>query len=212
MAHISNLEQAAALDLEKWLQTLLEEAPAYAFSEKYKKFRIKLFDKMRGDKYHRFTKKATVFIIIAAIILSLAVATVAASVGKDFLLKHFKGYANVEISDSESGNDYVDSLTLNYIPDGFKRTQEDISDMGITYSYQKNGEWFDITKNSIKSGLTIDAGSKLEEFSIGLNKYLYSISDGVGTMMWNNGSYVYYITGTITRQEMIDISLHTDEK
>ena len=212
MAHISNLEQAAALDLEKWLQTLLEEAPAYAFSEKYKKFRIKLFDKMRGDKYHRFKKKATVFIIIAAIILSLAVATVAASVGKDFLLKHFKGYANVEISDSESGNDYVDSLTLNYIPDGFKRTQEDISDMGITYSYQKNGEWFDITKNSIKSGLTIDAGSKLEEFSIGLNKYLYSISDGVGTMMWNNGSYVYYITGTITRQEMIDISLHTDEK
>ena len=134
MAHISNLEQAVALDMEKWLQTLPEEAPAYAFSEKYKKFRVKLFDKMRGEKYHRFTKRATVAIIVAAILFAMAVATLAATVGKDFILKHFNGYAEVEVVDSENAV-IVNALSIGFVPDGFIKVDEFVSDATTTYSY-----------------------------------------------------------------------------
>ena len=134
MAHISNLEQATALDIEKWLQTLPEEAPEYKFSEKYNKFRVKLFDKMRGEKYHRFTKRATVAIIVAAIVFTLAVVTLAATLGKEFIIKHFNGFAEVSVSESDEVKGLTD-FSIAYIPQGFElsdKEKEQLKDLFIS--------------------------------------------------------------------------------
>ena len=206
MAHISNLEQATALDIEKWLQTLPEEAPAYAFSEKYKKFRVKLFDKMRGEKYHRFTKRATVAIIVAAILFAMAVATLAATLGKDFILKHFNGYSTFEISDSKENAEYVNGFVLNYIPDGFNKIDEDSSEMGITYSYKNGNFWFNISKSFLNSGggFSSENGIKTIEKN-GIN-YLILSEENSNTVMWNDGKYYYDMNGTLPKEELLKIA------
>ena len=205
MAHTSNLEQAAALDVEKWLQTLPEEAPAYAFSEKYNMFRVKLFDKMRGEKYHRFTKRATVAIIVAAILFAMAVATLAATVGKDFILKHFNGYAEVEVVDSENAVN-VDSLTIGYIPDGFIKSDEFISDSTTTYSYSESDKWFTVTKVKLDSGMTFDEENRIEKITINNVEYLYSYSSDANNFLWNNGQYSFNLIGNLDKDLLLKIA------
>ena len=198
-------EQAVALDNEKWLASLPEEAPAYAFSEKYKKFRVKLFDKMRGEKYHRFTKRATVAIIVAAILFAMAVATLAATVGKDFILKHFNGYAEVEVIDSENAVN-VDSLTIGYIPDGFIKTDEFISDSTTTYSYSESDKWFTVTKVKLDSGMTFDEENQIERITINNVEYLYSYSSDANNLLWNNGQYSFNLIGNLDKDQLLKIA------
>ena len=205
MAHIFNLEQAVALDVEKWLQALPEEAPEYKFSEKYNKFRVKLFDKMRGEKYHRFTKRATVAIIVAAILFAMAVATLAATVGKDFILKHFNGYAEVEVIDSENAVN-VDSLTIGYIPDGFIKSDEFISDSTTTYSYSKSDKWFTVTKVKLDSGMTFDEENRIEKITVNNVEYLYSYSSDANNFLWNNGRYSFNLIGNLDKDLLLKIA------
>ena len=205
MAHISNLEQAVALDMEKWLQTLPEEAPAYAFSEKYKKFRVKLFDKMRGEKYHRFTKRATVAIIVAAILFAMAVATLAATVGKDFILKHFNGYAEVEVVDSENAV-IVNALSIGFVPDGFIKVDEFVSDATTTYSYSKSDKWFTVTKVKLDSGMTFDEENRIEKITINNVEYLYSYSSDANNFLWNNGQYSFNLIGNLDKDLLLKIA------
>ena len=203
---MSNFEKAVALDVEKWTASLPDEFPDFECSESYIKFRSKLIDKMRNDKYHRFTKKATIFIIVAAVLLSMTIVTLAATVGKDFIIQHFKGYAEVKVSDVENA-EKVNDFSVGYVPDGFVKTDEDISTMGITYSFAKEQLWFNITKNTLNSGLTIDEeNSASEELTVGNNKYLISYSEETITMMWNDGSYVYYLTGNLEKDKLIMIA------
>lgn len=202
---MTNFEQAAALDIEKWLQTLPEEAPEYKFSEKYNKFRVKLFDKMRGEKYHRFTKRATVAIIVAAILFAMAVATLAATVGKDFILKYFNGYAEVEVIDSENAVN-VDSLTIGYIPDGFIKTDEFISDSTTTYSYSESDKWFTVTKVKLDSGMTFDEENQIERITINNVEYLYSYSSDANNLLWNNGQYSFNLIGNLDKDQLLKIA------
>ena len=202
---MTNFEQAAALDIEKWLQTLPEEAPEYKFSEKYNKFRVKLFDKMRGEKYHRLTKRATVAIIVAAILFAMAVATLAATVGKDFILKHFNGYAEVEVVDPENA-DAVNNLTLDYVPNGFVKNSEDTSEFGYSYTQSKDNQWFSINKSKIDSLTLIDEDNKLEVIEIQNQKYYLSRSEESNAVMWNDGKYVFDITGNISVDELLLIA------
>ena len=202
---MTNFEQAAALDIEKWLQTLPEEAPEYKFSEKYNKFRVKLFDKMRGEKYHRLTKRATVAIIVAAILFAMAVATLAATVGKDFILKHFNGYAEVEVSDVENA-DYVNNFVLTYIPEGFDKTDEFVSSGIITYSYSNNDKWFDISKEEITADVGVDEEfGQVKEIEYKGKKFLLSEDESGRALIWNDGKYLYDINGNISLNEMLEI-------
>ena len=200
------IEKAVALDTQAWLNTLPREVPAYAFSAPYLKFIAKLTDKMRGDKYHRFTKKATAVVIIAAILLSISIVALAATVGKDFILKHFNGYAQVEVSDVEKSS-FVANFVLTYIPEGFNKTDEFVSQGIITYSYSNNDSWFDISKEEITSDIGIDEeyGSVLEIEYKG-KKYLLSEDESGRALIWNDGKYLYDINGTLSKEELLKIA------
>ena len=206
MAHISNLEQTVALDMEKWLQTLPEEAPAYAFSEKYKKFRIKLFDKMRGEKYHRFTKRATVAIIVAAILFAMAVATLAATLGKEFIIKHFNGFAEVSVSESDEVKGLTD-FSIAYIPQGFELSEKEQIDIEIKQSYVNGSQWFDVFKRTIDLELNYDEESEsIKKVTLNGVTYIIGPSDGSNDIMWNDGNYIYEINGTLSVDELIKIA------
>ena len=203
---MTNFEQAVALDNEKWLASLPEEAPEYKFSEKYNKFRVKLFDKMRGEKYHRFTKRATVAIIVAAILFAMAVATLAATLGKDFILKYFDGFARIEVSDVESA-DYVSDFYLGYIPDGYVKTDEDVSKMGILYSYSKEDSWFNISKSRLSADVQLDnENNNIISFKKNGIKYIITKDGESIGILWNDGNFLYELNGTLPKEELLKIA------
>lgn len=115
---MNNLGTALQLDLFKELDSLPTEFEEYEHSEKYNKNINRLFDKMRGDKYHRFTKKATTIILVAAILFALVVAGFAATVGRDFVIKTFSDHFAYSVVDKE-GKKKVTELNVGYIPAGF---------------------------------------------------------------------------------------------
>lgn len=204
---MTNFEKAVALDNEKWLEYLPEEAPEYEFSEKYNKFRIKLFDKMRGEKYHRFTKRATIAIIVAAILLSMTVVTLAATLGKEFIIKHFSGYAAVEVEDGKEDVKSVNSFDLGYIPKGFSKIDEFITKETISYSYSKNELWFNISKSKISGSMTFDEEeNSVEKIVVDNTEYLFQTSDESSGLIWNDGFYIYEINGNLNKDELIRIS------
>lgn len=200
------IEKAAAIDTQAWLNTLPREVPVYAFSAPYLKFIAKLTDKMRGDRYHRFTKKATAVVIIAAILLSISIVALAATLGKDFILEHFNGYAEIKVSDVEKA-DYVNDFQVNYIPNGFTKTDEDKSIMGITYSFKKDDEWFDISKRTIDTSSNFDEeNGSISEQTIDGKKYLIKPQNISNSILWNDGLYVYEINGTLSTEELLKIA------
>ena len=202
---MSNFEKAASLDVEKWMASFPDEFPDYEFSDSYIRFRAKLIDKMRGGKYHRLTKKATAIVIIAAILLSMTIVAFAATVGKDFILKHFNGYAEVEVSDVENA-DYVTNFTISYIPEGFVKTDEDCSKMGYSYTYSNGDLWFNIGKSVIDG-----TGSYTEESAIKIiekNNIKYYLSESVDSksLIWNNGIFFYDINGNVSLEQLLEIA------
>lgn len=64
-------KEAVILSCENWVNSIELPIEKHVFSKKFEKNMSILFDKMRGDKYHKFTRKTTRFLIAAAIILSL---------------------------------------------------------------------------------------------------------------------------------------------
>ena len=203
---MTNLEKALALNNQKFLDSLPVEPPVYEYSDSYIKFRAKLFDKMRNNKYHRLTRKATAFVIIAAILLSISIVALAATVGKDFILKHFNGYAEVEVAEVEDSL-MIDSFRLGYIPKGFVKTDEFKSNLEITYSFKCNDKWFDITKQDINADMTYDEEeSTLQIETIDGQKYIFSPSKKSNALAWNNGQYLYDINGNLTKDELLKIA------
>ncbi len=203
---MTNFEKAVALDNEKWLASLPEEAPEYKFSEKYNKFRIKLFDKMRGEKYHRFTKRATIAIIVAAILLSMTIVTLAATLGKDFIIKHFDGFASVEVENGKEEAVSVNDFVLGYIPNGFEKVEETKESVWISFTYSKNDEWFVITKSKMDSNMYSDEEQNdLEKIEFNGVTYLYSHSDESNGFIWNDGKFLFDASGNIEKNELFKI-------
>ena len=207
---MTNFEKAVELDNEKWLESLPDEVPEYEFTEQYNKFRIKLFDKMRGDKYHRFTKRATIAIIVAAVLLSMTIVTLAATLGKDFILKYFDGFARIEVSDVESA-DYVSDFYLGYIPDGYVKTDEDVSKMGILYSYSKEDSWFNISKSRLSADVQLDnENNNIISFEKNGIKYIITKDGESIGILWNDGNFLYELNGNLEETELLRIAYNSN--
>ena len=207
---MTNLERAAALEAEQdWLSILPSDTPSFIMNEQYAKFEKNLLDRMRGNKLHKFTRTTVKVLVIAAILLSLTIAVLAATVGKDFILTHFDGFASYEIIDAEKDAKFVKDFQLGYIPEGFIKTDEDVSDMGITYSFSKGEMWFDVSKSYLEGRRTYTEEKEIEEIEINGLTLLYSDSTTSNSLIWNNGYYFYDINGNISKDELINIALNS---
>ena len=54
---MNNLKKACELSLNEWSATFPKRIPEAECSEKHKRWKKNLFNKMRGDYYHRFTSE-----------------------------------------------------------------------------------------------------------------------------------------------------------
>lgn len=205
---MSNLEKAAAMYTENWINALPEEE--FIPSPEYIKWRNRLLDKMRNDKYHRLTKRATMVLIAAILTFLLAVGTLAATVGKDFIIRTYYTFANYIVLDSEPK--YVKSLELGYIPEGFELTNSEKSKIAIYYSYENENQFFHIDKMTLDFFVGFDSQSVVEEIEI--NNITYTIhkksnNKTIG-IVWNKNGYIYNLNGNLSKKELIKIATYAN--
>ena len=98
---------------------------------------------------------------------------------------------------------------MNYIPKGFKKTY---SYKKYSYGYTNANKYIYVDKLSLDTEIAFDnETSKTENITIKGAKAIYYITDNnVGTIIYNDGNYIYNIHGNISKEELVKIAQNVE--
>lgn len=203
---MTNFEKACLLSCEEWVNTL-STIDDFQFSKSYERKMKKLFNKMRNDKYHRFTTNTVKVLVAAAIIMSIATTAFAIPTTREYIFNHFKNYAVYTVADVDKA-EKVDSISIGYLPEGFNKVHEDITNDRITIGYEREDDWIKVEKVKIDFSVYKDNEyNNYETVQINGVDYICSVNDDGNTeMIWNNGEYVYSIYSSLNMNNLLTIA------
>lgn len=207
---MNNLETACLLSCERWADTFEKEIPEHTFSKEHnEKMKPLLSDNLIKYK-PKLSKKTLKFILIAAIILSLAITVFATAkpAFEKYSLKKYSDHSEYEILSKKKEPQEVNSLTVNYIPEGFEKTEEENNINNIVYIYRNNDKYFYIGKYTLDTSVGYNTEKYEEELiKIDNKEYIYyKVGNNMQGVLFNNGEYIYEIDGNISKEELVDIA------
>lgn len=205
---MNNFNDACSLSCDDWLNNF-SELFDYDFSKSFDKEMQKLIDKMRKDKYHKFTRKSMQVLIIAAIILSFATTVFAIPSSRKYIIQQFKDHFSYTVSDKDSNINDINEITIGYVPYGFKINYTDSSELETFKEYRNSNNWFTVNKDTINTEINFDSLEREIKVINGI-EYLLFTTDSTNGVIWNNGLYTYTITGDISEEELIKIALEVE--
>jgi hypothetical protein len=207
---MSKLEEACLLSCEEWVNSFECETD-YQFSKAFEKKIDVLFDKMRNDRYHRFTRRTARALIIVAIILSFATTVFAIPTTREYIIKKFSNHSTYAVVDS-SNFENVEDLRVEYVPNGFEKSNELISDSLINVDYEYGEKWFSISKNNLDAEINFDTESnEYEKITDNDISYIvHNSNDKCCEIIWNNGQNIYTINGNILKEELLKIATNVE--
>lgn len=204
---MTKFEAACQCSCEQWVDSFPTQPPKHKFSKKHKKNMRQLFAPQDSDKRIKFTSRTVKILILTAILLSLSMSAWAITrKGLPFDILNASGlYAYSVVADTKAEN--VQSLSVNYIPAGFERTDITESTMLYFYKYVHGGKEFSVAKNVIDASVYYDAAANENEIiEINGKRAVYYFSESYGGVIFNNGEYIFTITGNIGKEELIKIA------
>ena len=205
---MNKFEKACEMSMNDWLATIPDEIPEAEYTEKHEKWLKNLFNKMRDNRYHRFTTKTVKVMLIAATLTALLLTAFVIPSSREFIIDNFDIFSRYQLTESND-NSVNGEITVGYIPEGFELVNVQISSRAIVNDYSdSNGNIFTITKGT--SALELDANTEdvdTETIVINNNTYYYCLSkNGIGNVIWNKNDYVYQISGALSRDELVKIA------
>lgn len=206
---MNNLQLAAIECNKRWMATLPENPPEPEYSEEFHRNMAKILDKMRGNHYHRFTKKTARVILVAAIVMSLLTVTVFATTDLGaYILEELRDHAIFQ-SLFEPKENVDGKIDCGYIPDEFEVVQEIYRDNHCLVIYEnKNNEHFSVTKmeNGAEMGMDNEYTQKSVVQISGVELIIYEKDNGDFRVVWCDENYTYRIGGNISQEEAIKIA------
>lgn len=201
---MNNFNDACTLSCDDWLNNFSESYEC-DFSKTFEKEMQRLVDKMRNDKYHKFTRKTMSALIIAAVVLSFATTAFAIPSSRKYIIEKFTDHFSYAVIEPDN-IDTVEDIIVGYIPEGYEKRNEYIFEKEISQEYQRDDEWFIISKNTIDTEINFDA-LDTESKTIDGTKYLFFMTDSTNGVIWNDSLYVYSVSGKINKEELIKIAI-----
>ena len=203
------LEEACAISLKRWVDSLPDEFEQYEFSKKHNRRMKVLFGKMRGGKYHHLTKRSTIVLVAAILLLTMTITALAIPASREFIIEHFLDHSTYSVVGGEYSE--IGNIEIGYIPYGFKKTYEMIgkSEYILSYTSLNEEKWFDIRVIQNKDDVLFDTEKNREQIVYGkTTKYIvyYDNSLNHRGILWNYNSFSYSIVGSITTEEQIKIA------
>lgn len=203
---MNNFEEACFISCEKWVNSFSDKDD-FAFSKSFDKRMDILTDKMRNNRYHKMSRKTVRALIVAAIILSFATTALAIPSTRKYIIKQFKDHFLYTVTEIDEVNK-IESISVQYTPEGFIKTDEEVSDIGIYNEYCKDELRFVIYKNPIDVSVNYDNNS-YEVTEINNVEYVISELNNTIVIIWNNGLYTYRVSGNIDKELLLRIAENT---
>ena len=203
---MSNFTKACALSQEAWLDSLPTEFDDYTYSKKYNKEINTLINKMRNDKYHRFTKRTTRLLIVAAVIVSIAVTVIALPDSRSFIVKKFSGYG-VMYNNTYDLNS-IENMSVGYVPDGFEYKGNGTDRDTNIKTYLNGRQYINIGKYGLSYSINYDS-EYIKAYNIKRNNIVYRVSKNSGNeimVTWKYRGFTYLINGNISEEEALKIA------
>ena len=143
---MTKFEQACLLAFEDWADDIPDDLPEPEYSEKHKRWVKKLFNKMRGDHYHRFTTNTVKVMLVAAVLSALLLTAFVIPSSREFIIDKFDIFSTYKLTE-DNGNSVNGEITVGYIPEGFELESFDTHSKIINYKYSsQNNKYFTIFK------------------------------------------------------------------
>lgn len=205
---MSKLALACEMSLNDWLATFPDEIPKAEYTKKHEKWKKNLFNKMRDDRYHRFTTKTIKVMLVAAVLFVLVLTAFVIPSSREYMMDKFENFSRYKVT--QNNKNFVEGeITVGYIPDGFELVSEDNFNKCLICKYEsENTEFFTIFKSSSEGEVYFNTEFfDSEEFTIDGQKYIYCKGNlGADNLIWTKNDYVYRIDGTLTKDEFIKIA------
>lgn len=205
---MTNFEEACKMSAEKWADSLPSEIEVHNFSKKHIDAINEIIYPKQSVKVKKLSKKTIRFIIIAAVLLVLATTAIASPAFRQFTLNNFSNHSEYRVGDTKNVLALTD-LKVNYIPKGFKKTY---SYKNYSYGYTNLNKYVYVDKMSLDTEIAFDTEtSRSENITIKGAKAIYYITDNnVGTIIYNDGNYIYDIYGNISKEELVKIAQNAE--
>ncbi|MFR5876138.1 MAG: hypothetical protein ACLUFN_06580, partial [Eubacterium sp.] len=121
----NNLYKACLAAEEVWFDSMDLIEGEHQFSASFERKMNRLIDKMRNDKYHHLTRRATRAIIIAAVLLAIATTVIASPRTREYIVEKFNNHSTYSVEEGYEG-EIEDDLVVGYIPEGFELTYSNV--------------------------------------------------------------------------------------
>ena len=205
---MSNFEKACEMSLNDWLSTIPEEVPEAEYTKNHEKWKRKLFNKMRGNRYHKFTTKTVKVMLVAAVLCALLLTAFVIPSSREYIIDNFEIFSRYKITENNK-NSVNGEITVGYIPEGFELVNKQVHSKSIIYSYIDSK---DITITVIKSSSIIEIDFDTETGVMetvvhdGITYTLYDDATEYNCLVWNENDYIYQIHSSVSKDELLKIA------
>lgn len=205
---MTKFEQACLLAFEDWADDIPDDLPEPEYSEKHKRWVKKLFNKMRGDRYHRFTTNTVKVMLVAAVLSALLLTAFVIPSSREFIIDKFDIYSTYKLTE-DNGNSVNGEITVGYIPEGFVFAKTEKYSKYVVNYYVKESDIV-ITISKSASSLKIDFNTEdIEAKEVVINDITFTYctsKTGNATVMWNINDYIYQVDGAVSEDELLKIA------
>lgn len=208
---MSNFEEACKISAEKWIDSFPDNAQAHNFSKRHIDLINEIIYPKPNVKRKKFSKKTIRFIIIAAVLLALSTTAVASPAFRKYTVKNFSNHNEYNVDDTTRSKE-VTSLKLKYIPAKFKEVEKTASSAWYSCRYENGEQNFEVEKLNLSATIGFDTENSMKEkIQInGADAMYYRTTDNLGTVLFNDGEYIYYICGNISKEELVKIAQNVE--
>lgn len=220
----NRLFEACLLAEEEWAASFESEEFEHEFSSSYRRRINRLYDKMRGGKYHRTTKVTFSLLVAAAMVMVLTVSSFAYAPWRNYVIQLFEDYTTVHTSHSDE-NEIPMQITFGYLPEGFILTErlvdnelcelDDRETVGFCSEYHfedDTGHWLDISKRPSGGTLTVDSEDYSVELIInnGITYIVSHSSPNIFGVYWEKSGVQYDLGGIVSKEEALKMAYQID--
>lgn len=207
----TQLKKAFEETLEARIISTVPDVPDHRFSPQFER-------KMKRLASGGASKKLTVrrlFICVTAALIAAALAASSVSAVRDFFKRFFtetfSTHTAVQSADTAEAPETIEAVYTIDVPEGFETEDAFMSDIfcNTVYRNKENNEYIIFNQN-IRSAFDIYVNTEnqtMEYVEInGCDGFIVDIGIDEAYISWDNGEYVFEISGNIGKSELIIIS------
>ena len=205
---MNNFEKACEMSFNDWLATIPDIVPEAEYTKNHEKWKKKLFNKMRDNRYHRFTTKTVKVMLVAAVLSALLLTAFVIPSSREYIIDNFEIFSRYKITENNK-NSVNGEITVGYIPEGFELVNEQFSSKNITHNFiDGNGITITIVKSSSALEVDFDTETGVMKTVVrgNITYTLYDDTTEYNCLVWNENDYIYQIHSSISKDELLKIA------